>query len=533
MNVCPHCHERGWDHEKVKAKCEDSLYYFVKLIVSDWVSIDLHEPICRWYQQLADEGSHYYLIMIPRGHLKTTVFSVGLPLWRLINDPNLRILLVMSSSDLAQEKLSKIKDVCQSESFQHFWGHLVPGPGQKSRWSAAQMQIVRSANLEEPSVTALGAGTKLTGRHYDIQILDDLVDGMAVNSEVQMANAIDFLERSDGLWVRRKEAHQIVVGTLWPGGFYEDIIKDPDYENVILGCYVDDRYRKFLAKMGLKCTDEDGDPIFPEHETIETLERSARRFKSKFDHQMLNLLVADELRRFKRDDFQYYRWGDEQKSVVIDEVYYPLRSLFTQLCIDPGSGLDGSDETAITVTGWARGAAAGFVLDSHEARMTPITTIRMILDMADKWQPDVIRPEHVAMQVIYKDFLQDAMTKAGVYWPISPYKPYGGSKTQRIVEGLQPFVANHQLYFRHDQQDIIAAMCNMVIVKNRIKGRSPNLIDSLAFHVEYWNRTPQRVDSDEIQFIDPYHDSIEETRRQVRYGLRCTTRARMRRMARI
>ena len=55
---------------------------------------------------------------------------------------------------------------------------------------------------------------------------------------------------------------------------------------MVLGCYVDDRYRDFMAECGYDTSSvKDGDPIFIGHETRDTLERSRHRFKNKFAHQ--------------------------------------------------------------------------------------------------------------------------------------------------------------------------------------------------------------------------------------------------------
>ena len=522
---CKRCESQGIDHDAFKKAHEEDLFLFTRDFVSDWVIEDFHLPVTEWFQSNLADNRPYHLILLPRGHLKTTVFTIGLPLWLITRNPEVRIKLAMSSLRLAKKKLRKIASIAQGSEFKHFWGDLVPDPAMHGiSWKADEIEFLRKRQYEEASITAVGGGTLDTGGHYDVQILDDLVDGTAANSDLQMQSAIDHLEGTDGFWVSRKNPLLVVVGTLWPGGFYEEIMKDADFEQVVFGCYVDDRYRNFMAAQGYDTSAlNDGDPVYVGHETKETLARSAKRFKNKFTHQMENLLTDDSLRRFRREDFVFYDWGDDkQKSIVVDGVYYPVSTMYRQMTIDPGGGSKDSDESAIVVTGWVRNIGHAFVLDVYHDNVTTNILIKKIMEMAEHWNVNVIRPEYAAMQIVIGDWLKEEMIRQDKHYAINPARHGRKSKADRL-DGLQPWIANQQVHFRRDQPDIIQEGVGVIIAGGKIKGNfSPNMMDALAYHCALWNSSPDIEKNDDIPFMD--EEDAMNIRRYTRYGLVCPSR---------
>lgn len=517
------CEAAGLDHDKVVEQCRMSLYWFCYYLVSDWVSPNLHKPLGEWFQRGAKKRPASFLIMLPRGSYKTTMFSIALPLWMLVNDPKLRILLVMSSTRLAREKIGKMQAILTSRDFRHFFPQLVPDTN-AVRWNKSEFEVARTEALEEPSVTGLGAESKMTGGHFDVQIFDDLIDSTAENSDVQMENAKRFLAQSAGLWVRKVEALQVVIGTFWAGGesgFYEGLLRNPTYQKVVLGSRVDDRARAFLASQELELKKQDGAVLF-DHESEESLASSLAAFgPSLYANQMENMAAPAGAEMFRREDFQWFNWdGPEQQSCGIDDVWYPTKTLFRQLSVDPAGGrYYQADKSAIVVSGFARGTAVAFLLDTWQDNVPPDKLVEMILDMAERWDVQVIRPEYTGLSSFLEVPLREAMTRRGRYYPIEPAHPGPVAKGTRIIRGLQPWVANRQLYFRRDQQDLPSELESLVIdARGQVKsGASPNLVDALVYHSEFWRMVPNLSKADdEIPFED---DPAPERRVRARYGL--------------
>jgi hypothetical protein len=70
----------------------------------------------------------------------------------------------------------------------------------------------------------------------------------------------------------------------------------------------------------------------------------------------------------------------------------------------------------------------------------------------------------------------------------------------------------------------------MVIFKGKVKGKSPNMIDALSYHTEYWKRTPPVVKNDDIPYEEAGWDEDERPIANMpKHGLSCPTRRRFRR----
>lgn len=526
MGSCPQCAANGWDHEEKKRLMEGSLYEFTRMMVTDWVDPNLHLPICNKFQEwLGDKMLGYYIIMIPRGHLKTSTFTISYPMWRLIKDPSLRVLIAMSSKELAKDKIGKIQSVLLSDQFMHWFGHIVPDI-RSVRWNKAEVEVVRPTHFEEPSIRGIGAESKTVGGHYDIIIPDDLIDVDAENSEVQQQNAERFISAATGLWVRRDRAHQVMVCTYWPGRFYDRMLRSPHDKKIVLGARVDDRFHSFLAECGLATTKQDGDTIW-RYETEETLANALFRFgPSRFANQMLNLPTSPGDVSFKPEDLVRFRWdGDEKRACGIDDVWYPTKTLFRQLTVDVAGGRKPTaDKSAAVVTGFARGAAVAFELDSFAERLPVRDFVERIIDMAIEWDVQVIRPENVAMQMILEDYLYEVMMRRGVHFSINPFNAGPMAKGARLIKRLESWIANRQVYFRPDSDELPDELAAIVIDANgKVKGASPNLADALSGHTEFWRRTPKAVEIDDD--IDFEEEEALQRRIKVRYGMACRSRS--------
>src|SRR5512141_1086420 len=122
-------------------------------------------------------GKDRELILMPRGHLKSTIMSVARKLWRIYQNPNVRIYVGTSTRFLATAFVRQIKQYLEDPFLQeyvwndrpHIDGRLVPLMDRTSRsrrndlgdteaadkkvvWRADAIQVVRSDIMSEPTV---------------------------------------------------------------------------------------------------------------------------------------------------------------------------------------------------------------------------------------------------------------------------------------------------------------------------------------------------------------------------------------------
>lgn len=109
------------------------------------------------------------LIVVPRGSLKSSLGCVAYPIWRLINDPNLRILIDSELYTNSSTFLREIRSHLSSKIMT-----LLFGPFRGMVWNDSELIInQRTRARKEASITVGGIGTTKVGQHYDLIIGDD------------------------------------------------------------------------------------------------------------------------------------------------------------------------------------------------------------------------------------------------------------------------------------------------------------------------------------------------------------------------
>jgi len=113
------------------------------------------------------------LILAPRGHGKSTVCTVAYSLWKLLADVNTRILVVSNTAEQAGSLAGEIKLQTQTnEPLRQLLGEPRSGA-----WRANMFTLARRTRIcKEASVTSTGVEGAIVSRHYELIILDDVVD---------------------------------------------------------------------------------------------------------------------------------------------------------------------------------------------------------------------------------------------------------------------------------------------------------------------------------------------------------------------
>lgn len=541
------------DIQAIRKKCQDSIFWTAWYLCGfRKLSIVLHFAMCLWFERGLAAGHRWLLCLVPRGHFKTTLLNIAYCVNVLINDPNKRILIVMHNLDMGKAKARKIKSILQGQAMRIYFPELIPPPdARRNTWTATEFSVNRSIESAEASVTVAGVKTGTTGGHYDIIILDDLVDFKAANSAEAMKWAVDFLEAVDPLF-EDEFSILLILGTSWAGGekgYYEQLVKSEDYHKMILGCYCDDRWYLFLDQMGLKPPLEDkeyienrllapnrdsawqeGQPIFPERRTMDGLAKTLKRMKPyKFSHQMLNVFLDEGSRRFRSEDFLPYTMQKDRDgnplAIYVGGVAYPYSLGTVTACMDPTGGLNkNSDDAGITVFWWLPTMQFGCLLEAwREKGPDPKKQIDKLLELGIKWKARVLRCETGSMQVWVEAWLVQEMQRRNVFIKTDPFNPTYANKGRRLLDGFHPFVADHRVYVLYpDHEPVVDHLVSLNIAPDgTIMGDSPALADTLAMHVKYWEyeEDDNEPDPTHIRNEDPSSYPWSSNNQPVRYGL--------------
>lgn len=129
------------------------------------VTWETHGPII----EILQAASNRKLIVVPRGTLKSSIACVGYPIWKLIGNPNHRILIDSEVYTNSKNFIREIKGHLESEKFTSLFGNF-----KSNRWAEGEIEIAQRTKIyKEASITAGGIGTTKVGQHYSIICGDD------------------------------------------------------------------------------------------------------------------------------------------------------------------------------------------------------------------------------------------------------------------------------------------------------------------------------------------------------------------------
>lgn len=148
------------------------------------------------------------LVVMPRGTFKSTLGSVAYPIWRLLRDPDLTILLDSELYSNSKNFLRSIKGHFESEKMVRVFGNQV---GKK--WDEGEVILASRTNtsIKEASITVGGIGTVKIGQHYDIIIGDDYNSPQNSETPEKCQKVIDHVRYNAN--ILNPGGEYIVIGT--------------------------------------------------------------------------------------------------------------------------------------------------------------------------------------------------------------------------------------------------------------------------------------------------------------------------------
>lgn len=148
------------------------------------------------------------LIILPRGCFKSSLASVSYPIWLLMKNPNLRILLDSELYSNSKNFLREIKGHLRRPELVELFGEFY----NDKCWGEGEIIIKqRTRIVKEASITASGIGSEKTGQHFDIIICDDL--NSPTNSGTQEGREKVISHYRYNTSILEPEGTMLVIGT--------------------------------------------------------------------------------------------------------------------------------------------------------------------------------------------------------------------------------------------------------------------------------------------------------------------------------
>jgi phage terminase large subunit-like protein len=132
-------------------------------------------------QMLAFQEQHpQSLCLAYRGSGKSTIGTVAKIIWYLCVNPNLRIVIVSMTTGHATALLREVKQqLSANDALIEMFGEFAPRSLNDPNivWNNDEINIRQRVDYtKESNITAVGAGAAVVGKHYDVAVIDDLVD---------------------------------------------------------------------------------------------------------------------------------------------------------------------------------------------------------------------------------------------------------------------------------------------------------------------------------------------------------------------
>lgn len=255
------------------------------------------------------EKQKWHLALAPRGVGKSTILTVGKTILRILQNPNIRILIASKTDENSVGFLNEIKQKLESKKLTDIFG-----PQKGTIWNTGEITVgPRTSTAKEFTVHTVGIGGALASKHFDLILADDLVDEENSKTEAQRAKIVTwFFKILDP--TLEPHGEMSVIGTRYhPDDLYGYLI-DRMFTVRKKGKVKKKYYIRIPAlikknKFRAGCpTHERYISIWPEKFTVKfLLKKRSSQGTIIFNSQMQNDVEAMKGKIFKVDWFQWYK----------------------------------------------------------------------------------------------------------------------------------------------------------------------------------------------------------------------------------
>lgn len=447
--------------EEIRARAEADLEFFISLVSPSRVLGNCHKELIHWWTR--EDAKDHQLVLFPRDHGKSALVAFRVA-WELTRDPTLRVLYISATSNLAQKQLGFIKQIFESDVHRRYWpDHIHPEEGKRNKWTASEIELDHPKRKEEqirdPSIMTAGLTTGITGLHFDIAVLDDVV----VYENAYTAEGRNKVETQYSLLasIEGTGAREWVVGTRYhPKDLYGSMLEmvEPtfDADGAISG---EERIYEILERVVEDRGDGTGEYLWPKQRRkdgkwfgfdIKELARKKAKYldKTQFRAQYYNDPTDPDSRPIDYDKFQYF-----DKSRLKQEGgqwYYHGQRLNLVAAVDFAfSTRKEADYTSIVVIGVDSDNNI-YVLDIRRFQTDRVSDyFKEILAVHNRWGFKKLRAEATAaQQAIVRALKEDYFAVHGLMIRVEEVKPtrHEGTKEERMEAILTPRYDNFQVY---------------------------------------------------------------------------------------
>lgn len=157
------------------AKARTNVNSCIEFVVVDPQRRRLRQSGCHVELQDHLDENQYALACFPRDHGKTTQVPIGRTLFRMGNDPEVRIKLVGSDDEMAMKRIRAVRGYIESSRNLHaVFPHLKRNTRMRGGWTDHALYVERESMDTEPTLEGRGIFSSMVGGRCDVLIGDDV-----------------------------------------------------------------------------------------------------------------------------------------------------------------------------------------------------------------------------------------------------------------------------------------------------------------------------------------------------------------------
>jgi hypothetical protein len=444
--------------EQIKTAAEADFETFIRVVQPDRVLGHVHQDLARF---LMPGGKSHKLVLLPRDHQKSA-FAGLYAAWRITRQPNIRILYISSTANLATKQLKFIKDILTSDRYRRYWPEMVNREeAKREKWTESEISVDHPLRAEtytrDPTVFTAGLTTSVTGLHCDLSIMDDVVvkeNAYTEDNRKKVEEQYSLLASIEGT-----EGEAIVVGTRYhPKDLYNTMMQMEievydEYGELVSQELLYDKFERQVETDGVFLWPRQKGPRgtwFGFNKEILAKKKTQYLDKVQFRAQYYNDPNDAESAGIGHECFQYYDKTHLTRSM--GQWYMKGKRLALAAAVDFAYSLkERSDYTAIVVIG-VDPEANIYVLDIDRFKSNlPSEYFDHILALHQTWDFRKIKMEVTAAQAaIVNTIKQVHIAQHGLALAVEDVRPdrRQGSKEERIAAVLQPRYQDRKVWHR-------------------------------------------------------------------------------------
>ncbi len=369
--------------------------------------------------------NRYFCFEFPRGHAKSTVFSLFLPIYQVLKGLTKNLLLVSKNKDNATDLLIDIQAEFEENELliNDFGDFKLEGSWMKSKFS-----IQQGAHFNAIGMGQSPRGTKWNGLRVDTIICDDIDDPELDRSPKRLRMAFNWLKEDLSQTVSIDKPFKII---LLGNRFAPDMLLTRFLE---LGN---------VSHIKVCAIDENGNPSWSSRFTIEDFERIRTEIGSNsFNREYQHIPVVEG--SIFREEWIQYKEEENYKDYEIIVTYF-----------DPSYSKTGDYKSIVTVGYKDR---EYHILDIFLRKTEMLSSVYYLFKIFNKYES--VKANHMlfmesnfAQGEIFKILIEKVEIEMDMNLPIYYDDSQKGNKIARI-ETLTPYFEMNNIYFNERSRSL-------------------------------------------------------------------------------